>query len=85
MYLYLTCAYWNQRGKKSSKKVSVKWGPQSREIGKFGYGTQEKNPQVLKSDWDIVKFTPNSNSIWNQQQQQQQQFICIPIYIDGIA
>ena len=37
-----------------SKKVLVKWDPQSREIENFGKGTQGKRKQqVRKSDWGI--------------------------------
>ena len=39
-----------------SKKVSVKWDPQSREIEKFGKGTQGKRKQrERKSDRGIMK------------------------------
>ena len=39
-----------------SKKVSVKWDPRSREIEKFGKGTQGKRKrQVRKSDRGTVK------------------------------
>ena len=37
-----------------SKKVSVKWDPQSREINKFGKGTQGKRKHEYENQIDVL-------------------------------